>query len=89
MSDVLDTINSYLNEVSTTGGTLSVSLTDAQSQWIVDNMVSFLQNSDPKSTLRTNFLTKVVIPAAVKVYLPYTLIGCGSLIALGYFIRGR
>jgi hypothetical protein len=86
MAGIVDSLDSVLSSVGTTDGKLSVNLTDTQSAWIVDNLATFLENSDPKSTIRTNFLTKVIIPSAIKVYLPYTLIGIGSLIALGYFI---
>jgi hypothetical protein len=83
---VLDTIQSVLNTVDVSNGNVSVNLTDTESEWIVDNMVSFLQNSDPNSKLRTNFLTKVLIPCAYKVYLPYALLGVGTLVGIGYFI---
>lgn len=83
---VLDSIQSILNTVDTTGGNITLSLSDSQSEWIVDNMVGFLQNADPNSKLRTNFLTKVIIPCAYKVYLPYVLLTVGTLVGVGYFI---
>jgi hypothetical protein len=83
---VLDSIQSVLNTVDTSGGNITLSLSDTQSEWIVDNMVSFLQNADPNSKLRTNFLTKVIIPCAYKVYLPYCLLGVGALVGSGYFL---
>lgn len=86
MSSVIATIDSYLQTVSTDNGTVSVNLSDAQSEFIIDNLVTFLQNSDPNSTVKTNFLSKVIIPAAIKVYLPYTVILVGTLVGLGYYI---
>jgi hypothetical protein len=83
---VLDTIQETVNAFSVKDGQVAVNLSDAQADWVTENLVTFLQNSDPNSKLRTNFLKKVIIPASYKVYLPYVLLLVGSSVGAGYFI---
>lgn len=82
----LKDLEQTFDAVSVTDGNISINLTDSQAEWVTENLVSFLQNSDPSSKLRTNFLTKVLIPAAYKMYLPHVLILIGASAGLGYFI---
>lgn len=83
---VLDDITGYLDQVTVTDGKVSVSLTDSQADWLTDNIVKYVESSDPNAKIRTNLLNKVIIPSALKLYLPQTIFVVAGIVTVGFFI---